>query len=59
MYFHHAERRTQRLHKKNNIMTDLAPPNTLGPVNSPGGRCNFFIAEEAITVQTLKYTHCV
>ena len=59
MYFHHAERRTQRLHIKNNIMTDLAPPNTLGPVISPGRRCNFFIVEEAITVQTFKHTHCV
>lgn len=44
---------------KNNIMTDLAPPNALGPVISPGRRCNFFIAEEAITVQTFKHTHCV
>lgn len=60
MYFHHAERRTQRLNMKiNNIMTDLAPPNALGPVISPGRRCNFFIVEEAITVQTFKHTHCV
>ena len=59
MYFHHAGRRTQRLHIKINIMTDLAPPNTLGPAISPGRRCNFFIAEEAITVQTFKYVHSV
>lgn len=60
MYFHHAERQTQRLNMKiNNIMTDLAPPNALGPVISPGRRCNFFIVGEAITFQTLKHVHCV
>lgn len=59
MYFHHAGRRTQRLYIKIYIMTDLAPPNALGPVTSPGRRCNFFIAEETITVQTFKHTRCV
>lgn len=59
MYFHHAGRRTQRLYIKIYIMTDLAPPNTLGPAISPGRRCSFFIAEEAITVQTFKHIPCV
>lgn len=59
MYFHHAGRRTQRLNIKINIMTDLAPPNAIGPVATPGRRCSFFIAEEVIMVQTLKHLHCV